>query len=65
MGFVRTRACTSGTRLWVISSAAVSLIVVAPLAAHASVSSLQDDTARVNGTVLSIAQVGHQDDHRR
>ncbi len=36
----------------------LSTVVVAPLAAQASVSPVSDATARVNGTVFAIAQVG-------
>jgi outer membrane protein assembly factor BamB len=36
----------------------MALVMAAPLAAHASVSATPDKTARVNGTVYAIAQVG-------
>ena len=37
---------------------ALALVLVAPLAAVADVATVEDDTARVNGTVYAIAQVG-------
>jgi hypothetical protein len=37
---------------------AFSLVLVLPQAAYASVSAVADDTARVNGTVFAVAQVG-------
>jgi hypothetical protein len=38
----------------------MALVMAAPLAAHASVSATPDKTARVNGTVYAVAQVGNR-----
>lgn len=45
-------------RFALVVASALSTVMVAPLAAHASVSTVPDDTARVNGTVYAVAQVG-------
>jgi hypothetical protein len=45
-------------RLAVVVTAVVCAVLVAPSAAQASVSPVSDATARVNGTVFAIAQVG-------
>lgn len=45
-------------RRWTFLSAALSLVFMLPQAAYASVSAVADDTARVNGTVYAVAQVG-------
>ncbi|CUR57336.1 exported hypothetical protein [metagenome] len=47
-------------RLTVVAAATMSLVLAAPLAAFAAVSVTPDDTARVNGTVFAIAQVGNR-----
>lgn len=45
-------------RAGVLLATTTSLVVAAPLAAQAAVSAVPDDTARVNGTVFAVAQVG-------
>ena len=48
----------SGHRRWMYLAVPLSLLLMLPQAAYASVSATSDDTARVNGTVYAVAQVG-------
>ena len=54
---IRTNAPTR-RRTAALVATTTSLVLVAPFAAHASVSLTSDQTARVNGTVYAVAQVG-------
>src|SRR5215204_1968308 len=45
-------------RGWMYLALPLSLSLMLPQAAYASVSATADDTARVNGTVFAVAQVG-------
>lgn len=46
------------SRAMTVVSAGMSLVLVVPTAAHAGVSTVPDDTPRVNGIVYAIAQIG-------
>lgn len=52
------RSFGRGSRGLGVVAAAMSLVMAAPVAAQASVSATPTKTARVNGTVFAIAQVG-------
>lgn len=59
MGAVRVGVRTSSLRrAGLVVASATSLVLGVPTAAHAGVSAIPDDTARVNGTVYAVAQVG-------
>lgn len=56
----RARTRRRRPRLLMAGAAATALMMALPVAAHASVSATPDRTARVNGTVFAIAQVGNR-----